>query len=155
MYRSRTVFIFLLCILQIFGDSVPTTHEHEHPNATVVKNNSSHLQSTSRDSKSIQSVPLIADLPLEKAKSIDNFTSIVRLQDVLRVFDITELARKWHVIKGDFKSQCTTDMTKYLRGLKHHNLWATKSKCLIFAVHFISFCFFQFFFFCGLGNNQW
>lgn len=133
---NRTLAILLLCALQIFGDHISTTNE-----GTVNLN-----ESTSNEPKS---VPLIADHPnhVHAVKSTpiksDNFTNLLRLEDVLMVFDLNELAAKWQNVKHEFKSDCSESMTMYFRGLQHRKMWATKSKCSFS----IFFCHSRFFFF--------
>lgn len=116
MYRFeiRTAFLVLILALDVFS----LTHNSSEP----VKSSSV----VAHESKLIPAVPLVADHP---HVSTDNFTHIVRLEDVLMVFDVKELAAKWPSVRSEVKSECAHDMTEYFRGLQQHNIWAIKSKC--------------------------
>lgn len=120
-------FISLLCALRLSGEKLNEPLSLAHVNITNV-----HLEN-GPDVISIEnkkySLPRIIEHHSEVTSSSDNLTSFLRLEDVLRVFDIVELARKWHSIKNEFKPQCRTDMTDYFHGLKQHSIWATKSEC--------------------------
>lgn len=119
----RTAFTVVLLAAQIFGDSLtPPSH-----NASAVKHSS--LDVRAHGSKLIQPVPLVANHP-DHVISVhsDNFTNLLRLEDVLMVFDIDELAAKWTKNQHEFKSECAQDMTELFRGLQQHKLWAIKSK---------------------------
>lgn len=127
----RTAFTVLLLAAQIFGDSLT----HQSHNVSTVKHTSSDTEKAStidvsaHGSKLIQPVPLVANHPdhVISAHS-DNFTNLLRLEDVLMVFDIDELAAKWMKIQHEFKTECAQDMTEMFRGLQQHKLWAIKSK---------------------------
>lgn len=134
-FEIRTAFLVLLLAAHIFGDSSP----HLSHNITTVKYNSADTvkASSSLDdsgTKHIQSVPSIDVNHSHPTRSTaaghnsDNFTDLVRLEDVLTVFDLNELAAKWSTIQHDFQPKCRQDMTEYFRGLQMHNIWATKSK---------------------------
>lgn len=133
-FEIRSAFLVLLLAAQIFGDSLP----HQSHNITSVKLNSADNSPTvasAHGPKLIQSVPsTVVDHPhphptkTVSAIHADNFTDLVRLQDVLTVFDLDALAEKWPTVQHEFKSGCRQDMTEYFRGLQLHKLWATKSK---------------------------
>lgn len=125
----RTLLVCVVLAVQIFGESVPASHvDHNQTinDATTVKSNATHT-TAANDPKP---VPLIADHPnhVHASHKLDNFTNLVRLDDVLTVFDLNELAVKWHRVHHEFHSECADDMTRYFRGLQHHKMWATKSK---------------------------
>lgn len=123
-FDIRTAFMVLLVAVNIFGASVP--HQSHHSNATSITHNNSSTTEKSSSSKLIQPVPLVADHP--HVIQSDNFTHLVRLEDVLMVFDLNVLAAKWSKIHHEFKTECAHDMTEYFRGLQHHKMWAIKSK---------------------------
>lgn len=58
-----------------------------------------------------------------------NLTNVLRLENVLEVFDIREVAKLWERQSTDqFTTECANDMHAYLHGLHERSLWATKSK---------------------------
>lgn len=134
MFDIRTAFMVLLIAVHIFGANV--THQS---NSTMVIHRSSStteksstLDVSAHGSKLIQPVPLIAEQPHRVITvQSDNFTHLVRLEDVLTVFDLNELAAKWSKIQHEFKSKCSHDMTEYFRGLQQHKMWAVKSKFFV------------------------
>lgn len=140
-FDIRTAFIVLVVAVQIFGANI--SHQSQHSNVTTVHHNnnstttstttttekSSSLDVSAPGSKLIQPVPLVADHPHGVVNvHSDNFTHLVRLEDVLMVFDLNQLAAKWLKIQHEFKSECANDMTEYFRGLQQHKMWAIKSK---------------------------
>lgn len=132
-FEFRTAFTVLLLAVHIFGASLT----HHNQNETVITDNksdaakSSSVDISAHGSKLIQPVPLVADHPHHVVSVPDNFTNLVRLEDVLMVFDVNQLATKWPKIKHELKSECAQDMTEYFRGLQQHKMWATKSKCIL------------------------
>lgn len=128
MFRFGTIiaFVSLLCVLQLSGEKLNEALPLAHVNETDVhlKNGSDVLSIENKKTSS----PRIIEHHSEITSSSDNLTSFLRLEDVLRVFDIVELAKKWHLIKNEFKPQCRTDMVDYFHGLKQYSIWATKSK---------------------------
>lgn len=130
----RTAFMVLLMALNVFGDSLT----HQSHNISEVNHNSTEAAKSSSDidshgSKLLQTVPLVAEhsphvISISTDPS-DNFTHIVRLEDVLTVFDVKELAGKWPTVRKQLRSECQQDMTEYFRGLQEHQMWAVKSKC--------------------------
>lgn len=58
-----------------------------------------------------------------------NLTSVLRLENVLEVFNIRDVAKLWEQHATDqITAECANDMHAYLHGLQQHQLWATKSK---------------------------
>lgn len=107
-FNLKTAFIVLLCVAQIFGD-----------------------HATSTDSSAIKSDGLTRSLPavpLNMTANGDNFTDLLRLEDVLMVFNLKRLANKWANVHHELRPTCAAQMTEYFRGLQQHKLWAIKSK---------------------------
>lgn len=129
MFRFGIIiaFVSLLCALQLSGEKLNEPLSLARVNVTDVhlKNGPDVLSIENK----ITSLPRIIEHHSEITSSSDNLTSFLRLEDVLRVFDIMELAKKWHLIKNEFKPQCRTDMIDYFNGLRQHSIWATKSEC--------------------------
>lgn len=130
----RTAFTVLLLAQTIFGDSLS---QHSHNITTSTYNSSNAAKSStevnSHGSKLLQPVPLVAEHPpqvisISTVDHVDNFTKIVRLEDVLVIFDLNGLVASWPKIQHDLKTDCRQDMTEYFRGLQHHKMWAVKSK---------------------------
>lgn len=66
-----------------------------------------------------------------------NLTSVLRLENVLEVFNIRDVARLWEQQATDqITTECANDMHAYLHGLQQHQLWATKSKSIACVFHF-------------------
>lgn len=106
----RTAFIVLFCVTQSIGDHAtgPTDAAATLP-LTSITHNLSLNQSA---------VPL----------SADDFTDLLRLEDVLMVFNLKRVANKWRDVQHELKPKCAGQMTEYLRGLQQYKLWAIKSK---------------------------
>lgn len=130
-------FIMCICLTQIAGDNNGTHTDHHRPTSISTINNLPHNQSKS-------AVPL-ANVQTHRLHAsaavavVENFTDLLRLEDVLMVFDLKQLANKWSHVKDALQPGCSTQMTNYFRGLQQRKLWAIKSK---FVFH--CFCFFVF-----------
>lgn len=138
-YEIRTAFMVLLLAQNIFGNSPPPTAspQQNHTHVTEQSNSSitsakSGTEANSHGSKLLQSVPLIANHPqhqlLSRESIPENFTNIVRLEDVLVIFDLDGIATNWPTIRHELRSSCQHDMNEYFRGLQQHKMWAIKSK---------------------------
>lgn len=133
-YEIRTAFMVLFLAQNIYANST------EQPNGSVAPAAKSGTETNNGGSKLLQSVPLIANNPqhqlLSRESTADNFTNLVRLEDVLVIFDLDEIATNWPKIRHDLRSNCQHDMNEYLRGLQQHKMWAIKSKlkfqCFVF-----------------------
>lgn len=144
-YEIRTAFMVLLLAQNIFGNSSSSQQNHtnvtEQPNSSIAPAKSA-TEANSHGSKLLQSVQLIANHPqhqlLSRESTADNFTNIVRLEDVLVIFDLNEIATNWPKIRHDLRSTCQHDMNEYFRGLQQHKMWAIKSKLqlLLFVLLF-------------------
>lgn len=75
------------------------------------------------------SVPSDSILHSEQHRST-NLNSTLRLENVLEVFNLRDLATLWPNATGKFSSVCTTDMNEYFYGLQQRQIWATKSEYL-------------------------
>lgn len=130
MFRFGMViaFVSLLFASQLSCEKLNEPSSLAQVNVTDVHLKNGHDNLSIENKKS--SLPRIIEHHSEIVSSSDNLTNFLRLEDVLRVFDIVELARKWHSIKNEFKPQCRIDMTDYFHGLKQHSIWATKSECI-------------------------
>lgn len=61
-----------------------------------------------------------------------NLTNVLRLENVLEVFNIRDVAKLWEQHATDqITTECANDMHAYLHGLQQHQLWATKSKSCV------------------------
>lgn len=58
----------------------------------------------------------------------DNATHFLRLEDVLDIFNIEELALNWNNVDHQFHGNCSRDMHEYFYGLRTHKIWAIKSE---------------------------
>lgn len=131
--ENRTAFMVLLMALNVFGDnSTHPSHNITEVNHNITESAKSGSNIDSHGSKLLQTVPLVAEhtphvisIPTDHS---DNFTQIVRLEDVLMMFDLKELAAKWATVRKQLRLECQQDMTEYFRGLQEHRMWAVKSK---------------------------
>lgn len=57
-----------------------------------------------------------------------NFTNLVRIADILDVFDLERVGDSWSMLSGQISGNCSIDMMDYLQGLQSGRLWAIKSK---------------------------
>lgn len=147
MYEIRTAFMVLLLAQNIFASSSSVQQIHtsatEQPNSSVAPAKSG-IETNNHGSKLLQSVPLIANHAqhqlLSRESTAENFTNLVRLEDVLVIFDLNEIAANWPKVRHDLRSNCQLDMNEYLRGLQQHKMWAIKSKLelLMFFVIFLA-----------------
>lgn len=62
---------------------------------------------------------------------IQNFTNLIRISDILDVFDLEQIGADWDIVGQQIGTNCSTDMTDYLQGLKTGKIWAIKSKFII------------------------
>lgn len=160
-YEIRTAFMVLLLAQNIIANSSSLQQNHtsvtEQPNSSVAPAKIG-IETNNHGSKLLQSVPLIAHHAqqqqlLAREAAAENFTNMVRLEDVLVIFDLNEIAANWPKIRHDLRSNCQHDMQAYLRGLQQHKMWAIKSKLkllifllrLIFAV-LVSVCLYEWYF---------
>lgn len=140
-YEIRTAFMVLLVAQSIYANSSSAQQNHtsatEQPNSSVVPAKSG-VETNNHGSKLLQSVPLIANHAqhqlLARDTAAENFTDIVRLEDVLVIFDLKEIATNWSTIRHELRSNCQHDMTEYLRGLQQHKMWAIKSESRYFCL---------------------
>lgn len=61
-------------------------------------------------------------------QQIDNFTNLVRLADILDIFNIEDVAKVWSQHEHEFNVNCSKHMKEYFRGLQKASLWAVKSE---------------------------
>lgn len=76
--------------------------------------------------------------------SIQNFTNLIRISDILDVFDLEQIGADWDVVGQQIGTNCSTDMTDYLQGLKTGKIWAIKSKLFTFTYIMFSCCVVEF-----------
>lgn len=126
-YWLRTIAIAILFAShQIAGQNVSHSHsqttiDDSHPLATVALN---------RTAKNVPTSDLRHSIG-HQSDSV-NLTNVLRLENVLEVFDIREVAKLWERGSTDqFTTECASDMHAYLHGLQQRNLWATKSKSIL------------------------
>lgn len=59
-----------------------------------------------------------------------NSTKLVRISELLDIFNIEQLATLWNTLDAEISDHCSNDMVDYLNGLKSGKLWAVKSEYL-------------------------
>lgn len=98
-----------------------------------------------------------AEHPPTSDASVDvNLTDVLRLENVLEVFNIRDVAKLWEQQATDqFTTECANDMRAYLHGLQQRNLWATKSKSIFRLFSFFSHNVFCLFFNDNSSNRNW
>jgi len=57
-----------------------------------------------------------------------NFTKLIRIADVLDVFNIEQIGAIWSTVSQQLGNNCSYDMNTYFKGLQSGTLWAIKSK---------------------------
>lgn len=142
----RIAFIAFVCVTHIGGDHNGTLIEHLNPSIHTSYDEILAIRSSLPRNHSKTAVPLKNAQPNRlhdtiisaNPSSLDNFTDLVRLSDVLMVFDLKQLANKWSHVKDALQPNCAAHMTNYFRGLQQRKLWAIKSELIIF---FLSFSF--------------
>ncbi|XP_037917287.1 nose resistant to fluoxetine protein 6-like [Hermetia illucens] len=74
-----------------------------------------------------------------------NSTKLVRISELLDIFNIEQLATLWNTLDAEISDHCSNDMVDYLNGLKSGKLWAVKMDDA--SGHYTSGFFY--------GNNYW
>lgn len=128
----RIAFIVFVCATQIAGDNHNETYTDPSINTSndgiwnslASKNRKAAMPLTSAPTKPVPTASITPTIAVPD----DNFTDLVRLGDVLTVFDLTQLANKWPQVKDTLQLGCAAQMTNYFRGLQQRKLWAIKSK---------------------------
>lgn len=67
----------------------------------------------------------IRSLPEMEESLTTNWTTV---SEVLDVFNVKHLARKWVEGKYSVDAQCGKDITRYIQGLKKQEFWAIKGQ---------------------------
>lgn len=138
--NARIAFIAFVCITQIGGDNNGTLIEHLNPSIDTSYDEILAIPNSLPRNQSKIAVPLKNAQPHRlhdtvistNPSSPDNFTDLLRLSDVLMVFDLKQLANKWSHVKDALQPNCAAHMTNYFRGLQQRKLWAIKSELIIF-----------------------
>lgn len=78
--------------------------------------------------KSEKSLYLPSTSTVYQDQQHDNFTNLVRLADILDIFNIEDVAKVWSQHEHEFNKNCSKHMKEYFRGLQKASLWAVKSE---------------------------
>lgn len=65
---------------------------------------------------------------IEKNNLIENFENITRIEQILTVFDLNQIAAKWTSVHKTLNQKCRNEMMEYLEGVRNRKIWAMKSK---------------------------
>lgn len=63
-----------------------------------------------------------------------NFSNLVRISDLLDVFNIENIGSMWSTFGHKLNKNCSADMVKYLKGLQSGQSWAIKSKFFLIII---------------------
>lgn len=61
---------------------------------------------------------------------VQNYTDLLRISDVLDVFNVRHIGAQWSVFEKKLNANCSKDIQEYLQALQMAEMWALKSKCL-------------------------
>lgn len=123
-----------------------SSNQHINTNGDLdLSNQSSKSDRTSLTSSTPSSSSPSSSSPSSSAKHLHinnnqhyNSTKFLRLEDVLDIFNIEELALIWNNVDKEFHENCSRDMHQYFIGLNMHKIWAVKSKyCNFGAINLI------------------
>lgn len=56
-----------------------------------------------------------------------NYTNLIRINELLDVFNIQNVGASWSIIRGLLGNNCSRDMIDYFQGLQDGDVWAIKS----------------------------
>lgn len=68
------------------------------------------------------------------ASPIKDFENLLLISDMLDLFNLASVGRKWFELSQRVTPRCSKDMTDYLYGLETKKLWAIKSKLLLICL---------------------
>lgn len=68
----------------------------------------------------------------EASIGTQNYTDLLRMSDVLDVFNVRHIGAQWSVFGKKLNANCSKDIQEYLQALQMAEMWALKSKCLLF-----------------------
>lgn len=112
-FNIKTIISILIVIQTIMG------HELNHTESMVKT-----IDSESDDGKLDEiSYHRIRSLPEMEESAITNWTTV---SDLLDIFNVKHLARKWIEGQHSVDAQCGKDITRYIQGLKKQEFWAIK-----------------------------
>lgn len=57
-----------------------------------------------------------------------NYTDLLRISDVLDVFNVKHIGAQWSVFEKKLNANCSKDIQEYLQALQTAEVWALKSK---------------------------
>lgn len=110
------------------GNDTQSVHNHHinsnNSNQHHITNDDLHL--LNQPSKSDRTS--LASSQQQNNNKYDNATHFLRLEDVLDIFSIEELAINWNSLNHQFHENCSRDMHEYFNGLKMQKIWAVKSE---------------------------
>lgn len=67
----------------------------------------------------------------EETIGVQNYTDLLRISDVLDVFNVRHIGAQWSVFEKKLNANCSKDIQEYLQALQMAEMWALKSKCLL------------------------
>lgn len=78
------------------------------------------------DTKSLEDVTTENE-DVSHSRVDQNFTNLIRINELLDVFNIENVGASWASIQGHLNANCSRDMTDYFQGLQDGDVWAIKS----------------------------
>lgn len=139
----RTIALFILFASQhILGQNVSHSH-NQHTLTSLIDGNSpdaghpiaAMVHATPSLNRTTKNVPSTKqpeqpeyETTMHHHPDSVNLTNVLRLENVLEVFNIRDVAKLWQQSTDQYTPECANDMHAYLHGLQQHKSWATKSK---------------------------
>lgn len=114
-----------------YSSSNATEHSHlKHGSAGPTNHNATHI--TFIEPRKAPTVPTTSTPAATTIHShsmqASNLSDALRLENVLEVWNLREVAAVWPRASSDISTSCWTAMNQYFIGIQHHKLWATKSE---------------------------
>lgn len=63
---------------------------------------------------------------------IRNYDNVTNIDHILNLFSVGVIGSQWRELHKKLSSPCTHDMMEYLSGLEQKEIWAIKSKLLVY-----------------------
>lgn len=63
-----------------------------------------------------------------------NYTDLLRIGDVLDVFNVRHIGAQWSVFEKKLNANCSKDIQEYLQALQTAEMWALKSKQIYYSL---------------------
>lgn len=65
---------------------------------------------------------------------IRNYENITNIDHILNLFSVGVIGSQWQQLHKKLSTACSRNMMEYLSGLEEKEIWAIKSKCLVYQL---------------------